>query len=236
MQVAWHFAIPALLLAACLGVACAVVAVAYSHCIAQGAAIDVGTLARAVRRACSQPGWQAVPPGLAVLSAGALVLAALAFLQQPGGLTALRCAACAVLLTLALIDARCGLLPDALTLPLLWAGLLLAWAGMGVGLHDAVLAVALGYLFLRGLNAVFQACRGRAGIGGGDIKLLAALGAWLGWAPLPGLLLAACLGGIAFAALAAGSKGWRASLAFGPFLAMAGAYGLVGGPVVQFLF
>lgn len=229
--------------AAMLGVWCVVLAGAYARCVARGAAVDGLTLRQAARLAfLAGLGFTAgrrrfpAPPGLAGLCAGLLGLAYLPFALQPSLVSAAHFAVCAVLLVLALIDAHCGLLPDSLTLPLLWAGLLMAWGGRGVGLHDAVLAAAAAYLSLRGLGVLFHACRGRAGMGGGDMKLLAALGAWLGWAPLPGVLLAACAAAVLFALLGRGLSAWRTSLAFGPFLALSGALGLVGGPVVQFLF
>lgn len=222
--------------AAALGVWCAALALAYARHIAEGFAIDGATL-RAALRVVTQgrSGW-AVPWPLGLVCACLLALACLPFIWQPSLLPAARFVACAVLLVLAVIDIRCGLLPDALTLPLLWAGLLLSWAGFGVALHDAVAAAAAGYAFLRGTDTLFQWWRGYPGMGGGDMKLLAALGAWLGWEWLPQGLLAACLVGILFAVLRRGGGGRHRPLAFGPFLAFAGAYGLLGGPVVQFLF
>ena len=68
------------------------------------------------------------------------------------------------------------------------------------------------------------------------MKLLAALGAWLGWMPLPNVLAAACVGGVMFSLLRPGRCRWSRPLAFGPFLAAAGAVGLVAPPVVQFPF
>lgn len=229
--------------AAMLGAWCVVLAGVYARRVARGAAADGLTLRQALRLALLAgvsfvAGRRRLPAplGLTTLCAGLLGLAYLPFALQPSLVSAAHFAACAVLLTLALIDAYCRLLPDSLTLPLLWAGLLMAWGGWGVGLHDAVVAAAAAYLLLRGLSVLFHVCRGRAGMGGGDMKLLAALGAWLGWAPLPGVLLAACVAAVLFALLWRGAQAWRASLAFGPFLALSGALGLIGGPVVQFLF
>lgn len=229
--------------AAMLGVWCAQLAAVYARRVDGGAPVDGTTLRQAARLALRAGlRWVAgrrplpVSPVLAGSCAVLLGLAFLPFALQPSLLSGARFAACAALLALALIDARCRLLPDALTLPLLWAGLLVAWAGRGVSLHDAVAAAATAYVLLRGLAAVFEACRGRAGMGGGDVKLVAALGAWLGWAPLPGVLLAACIAGVLFALRGHGLKAWGASLAFGPFLAVCGALGLVGSPVVQLLF
>lgn len=129
-----------------------------------------------------------------------------------------------MLLILAHIDARCGLLPDALTLPLLWLGLATAWAGWGaVSLHDALAGAMGGYAVLWVLAWCFRVWRKAEGMGYGDLKLLAALGAWVGWQVLPWLLLAACLAGIAFAMWQ--QRRWLPTGAypFGPFLAAAGA-------------
>ena len=90
------------------------------------------------------------------------------------------------LLALAWIDAETGLLPDLLTLPLLWLGLLANLNGVFVPLQDAVLGAVAGYLVLWSVYWGFLLCTGREGMGHGDFKLLAALGAWLGWRPCPG--------------------------------------------------
>lgn len=128
------------------------------------------------------------------------------------------------LLALAWIDAEHMVLPDVLTLPLVLAGL-----GVCVLLErreaaDHALGAALGYVVFRAVAAFYQRWRGRTGLGGGDAKLLAAAGAWLGWQALPWVVLEASLAGIA-AALAARLLGWQVSrataLPFGPFLAAA---------------
>lgn len=135
--------------------------------------------------------------------------------------------AAGILLALAVIDARTSLLPDALTLPLLWLGLAIAWLGGPVPLRDAVAGAMAGYGFPWLLFQAFRLASGREGMGYGDFKLLAALGAWLG--PYPALLtlLAACLLGLAFACMR--QKTWRPAGAypFGPFLALAGAGSLL---------
>lgn len=218
------------------GLLCARLGAAYVQRIAGGAEPDGATLRAALRSAISLRGGCSAPAPYRAWCVALLALACLPWVHQPSASSAARLLACAILLILALIDARCRLLPDALTLPLLWAGLLLSWAGVGVRLEDAVAAAAAGYLLLRGLDVGFEVWRGQAGLGGGDMKLTAALGAWLGWAPLPGVLLAACLAGIVFAVAGRGRQAWRAPLAFGPFLAMAGGFGLAGDPVVQFVF
>lgn len=105
-----------------------------------------------------------------------------------------------VLVALALIDADTMLLPDSLTLPLLWGGMLCASLGwIPVTLDQSVWGAALGYGLLWSVQAVFGWFTGKQGMGEGDFKLLAALGAWLGWAALPALLLLASVSGVLFA-------------------------------------
>lgn len=128
------------------------------------------------------------------------------------------------LLALAWIDLEWLLLPDALTLPLLLGGLAATWLTAPEALGDAVLGAALGWLLFAAVAAGYRALRGRDGLGGGDAKLLAAAGAWLGWPALPQVMLLAALAALC----AAGLRRWRrgpaaagAKLAFGPFLALA---------------
>lgn len=130
-----------------------------------------------------------------------------------------------VLLTLALIDADTMLLPDSLTLPLLWAGVLCASVGLiKVSLAQSVWGAALGYGILWLVQTVFKVITGKQGMGEGDYKLLAALGAWLGWLALPMVLLIASLTGV----LVALFMRWRGRLQageplpFGPYLVLAG--------------
>src|SRR5690606_38950035 len=115
------------------GMFCPAVASAYAQRINAGSTVDVTALAHAMADALRR--WPGEPSGgtsrwLAAGCAAALALACLPFMLQPSMLFAARALACGVLLLLALIDARTGLLPDALTLPLLCAGLMLAWAGL----------------------------------------------------------------------------------------------------------
>lgn len=128
------------------------------------------------------------------------------------------------LLALGWIDLRRWLLPDALTLPLILAGLAEgAWLTPGA-LVDRAAGAALGYLFLRATAWAYRRLRGREGLGGGDLKLFAAAGAWVGAAALPSVLLGAAAAAlIAAAGLArAGTRLRRDSpLPFGPFLALA---------------
>ncbi|MFZ4708449.1 MAG: prepilin peptidase [Zwartia sp.] len=131
---------------------------------------------------------------------------------------------CATVQVLARIDAQTRLLPDALTLPLLWAGLLFHWLGGWVSLEDAVAGAAVGYGVLWLIWAVHRGCSGRDGIGFGDLKLAAANGAWLGAEALPWALLAASLVAC-MAALVARFRGRLKrfqAVAFGPYLSMGG--------------
>ena len=97
------------------------------------------------------------------------------------------------LVALTFIDADTQLLPDDLTYPLIWAGLLLNVNGTFVPLRDAVIGAAAGYLALWTIYWAYKLVRGREGMGYGDFKLLAALGAWMGWATLPAIVLMASL-------------------------------------------
>ncbi|WP_431223958.1 prepilin peptidase [Serratia sp. L9] len=143
----------------------------------------------------------------------------------PPGETALALALCAwLLIALIAIDIQHLLLPDALTLPLLWLGLLANLNGALVPLNDAVLGAAIGYLSLWLLFWGFKLATGKEGLGYGDFKLLAALGAWCGWQSLPWLLLCAALLGIIAILLLrmAGRTGRGEPLPFGPCLALSG--------------
>lgn len=135
------------------------------------------------------------------------------------------------LITLAFIDIDTQLLPDCLTLPLLWAGLLCNLAGLFVPLRDAVLGAMGGYLSLWTVYWAFRLLRGKEGMGYGDFKLLAALGAWLGWAVLPQIVLISSISGAAvgIAAVLTGRQARHEPIPFGPFLAAAGITTLLTG-------
>lgn len=129
------------------------------------------------------------------------------------------------LLALTVIDVEHLLLPDRLTLPLLWAGLLWSVTGWthGPDPTDAILGAAAGYLSLWTVYHGFRLATGREGMGYGDFKLTAALGAWLGWVALPVLILLAALGALLAALIPAlFRREVVMRLAFGPFLALAG--------------
>jgi len=137
------------------------------------------------------------------------------------------------LLALAVIDTRHFLLPDRLTLPLLLAGLSVAAFGDQHRLVDAVLGAAFGYASLACAAGLYRRARGREGLGLGDAKLFAALGAWVGWQGLPGTLLIACLAALVAALIAGrGRPAATMPIPFGPWLALGGWTVWLIGPLV----
>jgi len=160
---------------------------------------------------------------LVELASGALaVLVVMQFGAGGQGLAALVLAW--ALLALTAIDLDHQLLPDVITLPLLWLGLLINVSGTFVPLADAVIGAVCGYLVLWAVYWLFRLATGREGMGYGDFKLLAALGAWFGWEALPLVLLIASLSGALYgtAAILCRRRERRAPFAFGPFLALSG--------------
>jgi leader peptidase (prepilin peptidase) / N-methyltransferase len=139
------------------------------------------------------------------------------------------------LVALAFIDLDTQLLPDDITLPLLWAGLLFSLIGGLASLSDAVIGAMAGYLSLWLVFWAFKLATGKDGLGYGDFKLLAALGAWLGWQALPQvILLSSLVGAISGIALIALRRQQRGSpMPFGPFLAAAGWLALMGVDVLS---
>jgi leader peptidase (prepilin peptidase)/N-methyltransferase len=128
------------------------------------------------------------------------------------------------LLTLAAIDLRHYFLPDLLTLPLVPAGLAVAYAIDPTKLADHAIGAAAGFLGFALIAWLYQRLRGREGLGLGDAKLLAAGGAWLGWPALPSVVALAAVIALALAlagALAGGKLGATTRIAFGPYLALA---------------
>ena len=160
------------------------------------------------------------------------LFAAVGWKFGPVPATGLWCGFVAVLIALAGIDWDTTLLPDSLTLPLLWAGLVAAALGWTVPLSQAVWGAVVGYLSLWTVYWVFKLATGKEGMGFGDFKLLAALGAWLGLQ----MLLPVILGASILGALVGIGMKLRASLRegryvpFGPFLAGAGIAVLLAGP------
>ena len=171
------------------------------------------------------------------LAGAALTLAAMA-LHGPTLAGLFIVGACLALLALAVIDFRTQLLPDAMTLPLLWAGLLYQLLFQPLLLPSAVIGAMLGYLSLWSFYWLFKLVTGKEGMGYGDFKLFAALGAWLGWQYLPlVLILAASVGALIGIALQLAMPRLRGTpMPFGPFLAMAGWIALLMGETLMALY
>jgi len=153
------------------------------------------------------------------------------------GVTPQGIAACVLLwslLALTMIDFDTQLLPDGITLPLLWAGLIANLWHTFAALPDAVIGAVAGYLSLWTIYWLFKLIRGKEGMGYGDFKLLAALGAWLGWQLLPVIvLLSSVVGaGIGLTLIVFKGRDHSVPLAFGPYLAIAGAVALFFGPTL----
>ena len=130
----------------------------------------------------------------------------------------------AVLVVLTAIDLDHQLLPDSLTLPLVWIGLLLNIDNTFVSLESAVLGAVFGYLCLWAVFWLFKIVTGKEGMGYGDFKLLAALGAWFGLAALPTIVLLSSVVGavLGIALIVTGKQNRETPMPFGPFLAGAG--------------
>ncbi|MGB8338065.1 MAG: A24 family peptidase [Burkholderiales bacterium] len=139
------------------------------------------------------------------------------------------------MIALTFIDFDTQLLPDDITLPLLWLGLLLNMFNTFTNLQSAVTGAALGYLALWSVYWLFKLATGKEGMGYGDFKLLAAIGAWLGWAMLPlVILLSAGVGAIVGISLMVFTKHGRdVPIPFGPYLAAAGMIALVWGKQIS---
>lgn len=128
------------------------------------------------------------------------------------------------LVALTVIDLRTMLLPDVITLPLMWLGLLLALAPVFTDLSGAVIGAAAGYLSLWSVYHLFRLLTGKEGMGYGDFKLLAALGAWMGWQALPGIILMSSVVGavVGITLIVARGRDRQLPIPFGPYLAAAG--------------
>jgi len=186
-------------------------------------------------RACKAP----ISPRYPVVELVAGALAVAAIWQFGAGWKGL--AACAflwTLLALAFIDADTQLLPDDLTLPLLWGGLLANLFGLFVPLASAVIGAIAGYLVLWAVYWLFKLIRGKEGMGYGDFKLLAALGAWLGWSMLPQIVLVSSVLGAAGGILTIVLKGRDKTvpMPYGPWLAGAGGIALFFGPAINAMY
>lgn len=136
-----------------------------------------------------------------------------------------------LLIAMTFIDVDTQLLPDDLTYPLLWAGLLVNLNGTFVPLHDAVIGAAAGYLVLWAVYWLFKLATGKEGMGYGDFKLLGALGAWLGWAMLPTIILLSSVVGavVGISLIVFAKRGRNNPIPFGPYLAAAGLIAMLYG-------
>jgi leader peptidase (prepilin peptidase)/N-methyltransferase len=133
------------------------------------------------------------------------------------------------LISLTMIDFDTQLLPDDITLPLLWAGLLVNLNGVFVPLQTAVIGAMAGYLVLWSVYWLFKLVTGKEGMGYGDFKLLAALGAWLGWTMVPLVLLLSSVVGAVIGLGYLAIRKESAPFAFGPYIAIAGFVALLWG-------
>ena len=140
-----------------------------------------------------------------------------------------------LLIAMTFIDTDTQLLPDDLTLPLLWVGLLLNLSGLFVPLHEALIGAAAGYLALWSIYWLFKLLTGKEGMGYGDFKLLAALGAWMGWKMLPIIILFSSLVGavVGLALIVFFRHGRDKPIPFGPYLAAAGLLAMLYGNTIM---
>lgn len=177
-------------------------------------------------RACKTP----ISPRYPLVEIATALLSLLVFLLLgPTGKMLAALGLTWALIALTLIDFDTQLLPDDITLPLLWAGLLVNLSGTFVPLADAVIGAAAGYLSLWSVYWLFKLATGREGMGYGDFKLLAALGAWLGWLALPLILLLSSVVGSLVGLVYLAVRRESAPFAFGPYIAIAGLIALLWG-------
>jgi len=142
------------------------------------------------------------------------------------------------MIALALIDFDTQLLPDSITLPLVWGGLLLGLGGTFVDLRSAVIGAAAGYMSLWSVYWGFRLLTGKEGMGFGDFKLLAAIGAWFGWQMLPLVVLASSFAGavVGISLMLFAKHERNVPIPFGPYLAAAGAVALFWGKPLTFAY
>jgi leader peptidase (prepilin peptidase)/N-methyltransferase len=141
------------------------------------------------------------------------------------------------LIALTMIDADTQLLPDNMTLPLMWIGLILNAFGIFTNLESALWGAVFGYLSLWSVYQLFKLLTGKEGMGYGDFKLLAALGAWFGWQALPIIILVSSVVGaiIGISMILIKGKDKNIPIPFGPYLAIAGWITLVWGEELKHL-
>jgi leader peptidase (prepilin peptidase)/N-methyltransferase len=144
-----------------------------------------------------------------------------------------------LLIAMSFIDADTQFLPDDMVYPLLWCGLLVNLHGVFAPLQDAVIGAVAGYMALWSVNWLFMLIRKKQGMGHGDFKLLAALGAWFGWSMLPSIILMSSVVGavVGIVLMILSKRGFDLKIPFGPYLAGAGFLVLLyGKETTQLLF
>lgn len=143
-----------------------------------------------------------------------------------------------MLLALTVIDLHKQLLPDTLTLPLIWMGLLIALPGVFVDINSSVIGAMAGYMVLWLVFQTFKLITGKEGMGFGDFKLLAALGAWNGWMLLPQIILISSVIGavVGILMIITGKTKTQQPIPFGPYLALAGWIALMWGNEINQLY
>lgn len=182
-------------------------------------------LQRGKCRGCGT-GISARYPAVEILTAALCALAIAVFGPTAAGLGA-AIFSC-VLVALTFIDFDTQLLPDSMTLPLLWLGLLFNLWGVHAPLQEAVVGAMAGYLLLWSVYWLFRLVTGKEGMGFGDFKLLAAIGAWFGWTALPAVILLASVVGavVGIGLMIFARHGRETPIPFGPYLAGAGLLAL----------
>jgi leader peptidase (prepilin peptidase)/N-methyltransferase len=142
------------------------------------------------------------------------------------------------LIALTFIDIDHHLLPDSITLPMLWIGLILSLAGFFTDAHSSIIGAAAGYGSLWLVYHLFKLVTGKEGMGFGDFKLLALFGAWLGWQSLPLIVLLSTLTGavLGVASIVFAKRDHSAPIPFGPYLAIAGWIALIWGETINRLY
>jgi leader peptidase (prepilin peptidase) / N-methyltransferase len=142
------------------------------------------------------------------------------------------------LISLSFIDIDHQLLPDSITLPMLWLGLILSLFSLFTSSDSSIIGAAAGYLSLWGIYQAFKLTTGKEGMGYGDFKLLALLGAWLGWQYLPVIILLSSLVGavVGVSLIVLAKKDRSIPIPFGPYLAAAGWIALLWGDELNGLY
>lgn len=164
-----------------------------------------------------------------VEAAGAVLAVLIGLTFGASWQTLVLCPVAWALLALTMIDLDTQLLPDVITLPLLWAGLMVNSFAVIVPLSDALWGTVGGYLTLWTVYHVFKALTGKEGMGYGDFKLLAALGAWLGWLMLLPMIILSSLVGLVLAVGFIAKQGRSEPMPFGPSIAIAGMIAMLWG-------